>query len=63
VPPQEAKARIDVRGYDTESVTYLSALDHGYRTLPEFPTFVRIDGDAPLDVVSGRLREAVSRIL
>jgi dTMP kinase len=61
VPPQVAHQRIADRGYDWESVEYLSALDNAYRGLPEFPGFEPIDADAPLEEVKRRLRAAVGR--
>ena len=61
VPPQVAHERIAARGYDWESVAYLSALDYGYRSLPEFTTFQMLDADAPLEEVKRRLRAAVGR--
>jgi dTMP kinase len=63
VPPETAKKRIDARGYDREPVDYLSALDRAYRTLPEFPTFREVDGDAPVDVVAARAHDVVAQTL
>lgn len=63
VRPETAKARIDARGYDTEPLPYLSALDRAYRTLPEFRRFFVVDADAPLDVVEQRMREAFGKAL
>ena len=61
VPPEVAHQRIAVRGYDWESVAYLSALDSAYRSLPEFAGFEMLDADAPLEEVKRRLRAAVGR--
>lgn len=63
VPPETAKHRIDARGYDSEPLSYLSALDYAYRTLPEFREFIIVDADAPLEVVQQRLRDAVRKVL
>jgi dTMP kinase len=61
VRPQVAHERVAARGYDWESVAYLSALDYAYRSLPEFTTFHVLDADAPLEEVKRRLRAAVGR--
>lgn len=61
VPPAVAQQRIADRGYDWESVEYLSALDGAYRSLPEFAGFEILDADAPLEEVKRRLRAAVGR--
>jgi dTMP kinase len=61
VPPEVAQQRIAIRGYDRESVAYLSALDSAYRSLPEFAGFELLDADAPLEEAKRRLRAAVGR--
>lgn len=61
VPAEVAQQRIAARGYDRESVAYLSALDSAYRSLPEFTGFEMLDADAPLEEVKRRLRAAVGR--
>ena len=43
VEPAEAYRRIERRGTDQETPTYLAAADHAYRTVPEYPTFVGVD--------------------
>ncbi|MEV6695270.1 dTMP kinase [Micromonospora sp. NPDC051196] len=47
VDPAEAYRRIERRGTDQESLAYLAAADHAYRTLPEYPTFVVVDATRP----------------
>lgn len=59
-PPEVAKQRVEARGYDSESLAYLYALDSAYRTLPEFKDFEVVDADAPPDVVAARLRKTVT---
>jgi dTMP kinase len=61
VTPAIAQQRIADRGYDWESVEYLSALDSAYRSLPEFGGFEMLDADPPLEEVKRRLRAAVGR--
>ncbi len=58
--PEVAKQRIDLRGYDTEDLEYLYALDSAYRSLPEFKEFEIVDADAPPEVVAARVRETVA---
>lgn len=57
VDPAEAYRRIERRGTDHESMRYLTAADHAYRTLPEYPTFVLVDAGRPADEVSRQIRE------
>ncbi|MEU6021576.1 thymidylate kinase [Micromonospora sp. NBC_01739] len=52
VHPAEAYRRIERRGTDQESLTYLTAADHAYRTLPEYPTFVVVDANRPAEEVA-----------
>ncbi|WP_043721772.1 thymidylate kinase [Micromonospora gifhornensis] len=56
VDPAEAYRRIERRGTDQESLTYLAAADHAYRTLPEYPTFVVIDAARPAHEVAREIR-------
>ncbi|MBY8872520.1 thymidylate kinase [Micromonospora sp. PLK6-60] len=55
VPPEVAQARVLARGIDTEELAHLTALDAGYRALPEFGSFVVIDGDGTPDEVAAAL--------
>jgi dTMP kinase len=45
VDPEVAQDRIERRGYDTETMDYLRAVDAAYRSLREYPTFVVIDAN------------------
>ncbi|GAA0375530.1 dTMP kinase [Micromonospora gifhornensis] len=56
IDPAEAYRRIERRGTDQESPTYLAAADHAYRTLPEYPTFVVIDAARPAQEVAREIR-------
>ncbi|HET9516660.1 MAG TPA: thymidylate kinase [Actinoplanes sp.] len=55
VDPRLAYERIEARGYDHESVAYLSAAAAAYRSLPEYQTFVVIDADRPADEVTAAI--------
>lgn len=57
--PVEARRRIEVRGYDTEELSYLSAVDAAYRALPESAGFVVVDADVPQEAVAAAVRAAV----
>ena len=53
IAPEQALDRILLRGTDTETLEELAALRDGYRSLPEFPGFVRIDaGRSEKDVLA-----------
>ncbi|MFC0003055.1 dTMP kinase [Micromonospora siamensis] len=60
VPPAVAQARVLARGIDTEELAHLDALDAGYRSLPEFGSFVVVDGDRPPDEVAAALDRVVA---
>ncbi|SNY30683.1 dTMP kinase [Paractinoplanes atraurantiacus] len=60
VDPAVAQQRIDARGYDHESMTYLNAADAAYRSLPEFASFVVIDANGTPDEVSAALHAALA---
>ncbi|MDE8587310.1 AAA family ATPase [Arthrobacter sp. NQ4] len=51
----EAHRRIIVRGTDSESLADLAAFHHGYRELPEYAGFLRIDASAPAGEVAAEL--------
>ena len=55
VDPQVAQERIDARGYDHESMAYLTAARAAYHGLPEFGKFVVIDANGTPDEVSAAL--------
>ncbi|WP_231935113.1 dTMP kinase [Micromonospora viridifaciens] len=58
--PAVAQQRVAERGIDTEELTHLRALDAAYRALPEFGSFVVIDGDGDPEEVAAALDEVVS---
>ncbi|MFF5084341.1 dTMP kinase [Actinoplanes sp. NPDC000266] len=60
VDPAVAQRRIDARGYDHESMAYLTAADAAYRSLPEFASFVVIDANGTPDEVSAALHAALA---
>ena len=56
IDPRDAYRRIEARGTDHESLTYLSAADAAYRSLPESPGFLVVDaGGAPDEVTTAVL--------
>lgn len=57
VSPDEAHRRIERRATDSESHDYLKAADAAYRSLPEWQSFIVIDGNRPPDVVFKAIRE------
>ena len=52
--------RILLRGTDSETLEELTALSEGYRALPEFPGFVRIDAGGGQDEVLAALTAAIN---
>ncbi|MBX6388012.1 MAG: thymidylate kinase [Frankia sp.] len=52
IPPEQAASRVLARGYDLEDPAHLAAVDAGYRTLPEFATFIVIDASTPVAEVT-----------
>ncbi len=61
--PEVARRRVLARGIDTEELSHLRALDAAYRALPEFGSFVMVDGDGDPDEVAAALDEVVSPLL
>ncbi len=61
--PTVAQRRVLARGIDTEELAHLRALDAGYRALPEFATFVVVDGDGDPDEVAAALDRVVSPLV
>lgn len=51
LPADVALARVRARATDIESLEDLTALDAGYRSLPEYSTFTLIDADRPTEEV------------
>ena len=47
------------RGTDEESLDDLRSLRDAYRSLPEYPDFVKIDADAPPAEVLARLTQTI----
>ncbi|OKI50302.1 dTMP kinase [Micromonospora sp. CB01531] len=61
--PEVARRRVMARGIDTEEQGHLRALDAAYRALPEFGSFVVVDGDGDPDEVAAVLDRMVSPLL
>ncbi|MEU8264416.1 dTMP kinase [Micromonospora sp. NPDC048999] len=61
--PEVARRRVLARGIDTEELSHLRALDAAYRALPEYASFVVVDGDGDPDEVAAALDEVVSPLL
>lgn len=61
--PEVAQERVARRGIDTEELAHLRALDAAYRALPDFPSFVVLDGDGGPDEVAAALDRAVSALV
>jgi dTMP kinase len=60
VTPEQALERILLRGTDSETLEELTALSEGYRALPEFPGFVRINAGGGQDEVLAALTAAIN---
>jgi dTMP kinase len=60
IAPEQALERILLRATDTETLEELTALNDGYRALPEFPAFLRIDAGAAKDEVLDALTDAIN---
>ncbi|PZF88161.1 dTMP kinase [Micromonospora deserti] len=61
--PEVARRRVLARGIDTEELGHLRALDGAYRALPEFGSFLVIDGDRDPDEVAAALDRVVSPLV
>lgn len=59
VEPALAHRRIMARGTDSETLADLVALRDAYRSMPEYPDFVRVDADCPPADVVDRLARIV----
>jgi dTMP kinase len=62
VDPRTARRRIDDRGYDSETLDYLTASADAYRSLPEYPRFVVVDGNGEPDRVAAAIRAALPAV-
>jgi dTMP kinase len=60
-PPDVAFGRLDARGDSSNTLEFLTAFDHAYRTLPEAETYVRVDGSATPDAVLAEACAHLSR--
>lgn len=60
IAPEQALERILLRGTDTETLEELTALSEGYRALPEFPGFLRIDAGGAQNEVLDALTDAIN---
>jgi dTMP kinase len=56
VDPAVAYERIEARGYDHESMEFLTAATAAYRALPEYDAFVVIDANGTADKVAAAIR-------
>ncbi|WP_309244278.1 dTMP kinase [Micromonospora parastrephiae] len=56
VDPAEAYRRIEERGTDHETISWLTAADTAYRTLPEYPSFVLVDAGRPAEEVTEQIQ-------
>jgi dTMP kinase len=59
VDPLTAQRRIETRGYDHETLDYLTASATAYRSLPEFEAFRVVDGNGTPDEVAAAIRAAL----
>ncbi|MEE3917765.1 hypothetical protein V2I01_00520 [Micromonospora sp. BRA006-A] len=60
--PEVARRRVAARGIDAEELAHLCALDGAYRALPEFGSFVTLDGDGTPDEVAAALDAVVDAV-
>ncbi|MEU4817909.1 dTMP kinase [Micromonospora aurantiaca] len=63
VDPAEAYRRIERRGTDHETMEWLTAAAAAYRDLPEYGSFVVVDGNGPPEEVARRIRAHLSEWL
>lgn len=61
VPPGIAHARLQARGSSPDSIEFLTAFDAAYRALPEFESFVLIDGTRTPDETIAAVCAELSR--
>ncbi|PNI09190.1 thymidylate kinase [Arthrobacter sp. AFG7.2] len=62
VDPEVAYRRIMARGADVETVEDLTAFDRGYRQLPGYGTFVKIDASIPAPELAQTLAGLVQEL-
>jgi dTMP kinase len=63
VDPAVAQDRVERRGYDHETVAYLTAADAAYRSSPEFAGVVVIDANRTPDEVNAEIHAHLSAYL
>ncbi|WP_245603485.1 dTMP kinase [Salinispora cortesiana] len=63
VDPAGAQRRIERRGIDRESIDFLASYRRAYLSLPEFDSFVVVDGNGGREAVQRALREVVASAL
>lgn len=59
IPPEQALARVALRGEDSETLQGLSSFAAGYRALPEFVGFAVIDAGGPRADVADQLEQLI----
>lgn len=62
IDPVEAHQRIIARGTDAETLTDLIAFDDGYRQLPEYKSFVKVDASLPARELARRLARVLDQV-
>lgn len=62
VAPEEARRRILARGTDSETLAELTALRDGYRRLPGYGGFLKVDASRPAPDVLRRLAELTGEV-
>lgn len=62
IDPVEAHHRIIVRGTDSESLDDLAAFQSGYRDLPEYARFVKLDASVPAQQLIAELRSRLDGV-
>lgn len=58
--PAEAHRRITARGTDSETVDDLAAFNRGYRELPEYANFLRVDASGSAVEVAAELDDRIA---
>ncbi|TLM72199.1 thymidylate kinase [Pseudarthrobacter sp. NamB4] len=62
IDPVKAHRRIVARGTDAETLEDLVAFDNGYRRLPEYESFVKVDASLPAGKLAQRLAGVVDQV-
>lgn len=60
---EAAQRRVAAGGIDTEELGHLRALDAAYRALPDFGSFVVLDGDGDPDEVAAALDRSLAPLV